>query len=48
MFYLDGPFKPLVYVAPSHETVIVRYGENARGRAESALANSELNGATGR
>lgn len=45
IFYLDGRFKQRVYVIPSHDLVIVRVGENARGWEESALPNAVLKGA---
>jgi CubicO group peptidase (beta-lactamase class C family) len=44
IFYLDGRFKQRVYVIPSHEIVMVRVGENARGWVESALPNAVLKG----
>jgi CubicO group peptidase (beta-lactamase class C family) len=47
IFYLDGRFKQRVYVIPSHDIVIVRLGENARGWEESALPNAVLKGAAG-
>jgi CubicO group peptidase (beta-lactamase class C family) len=47
IFYLDGRFKQRVYVIPSHQIVIVRVGENARGWEESALPNAVLRGVTG-
>jgi len=34
-------------VIPSHDLVIVRVGENARGWEESALPNAVLKGAAG-
>jgi CubicO group peptidase (beta-lactamase class C family) len=42
IFYLDGRFKQRVYIVPSHDLVIVRVGENARGWEESALPNAVL------
>jgi CubicO group peptidase (beta-lactamase class C family) len=48
IFYLDGRHKQRVYVIPSHDVVIVRLGENARGWEESALPNAVLKGAAGR
>jgi CubicO group peptidase (beta-lactamase class C family) len=47
IFYLDGRYKQRVYVIPSHDIVIVRVGENARGWEESALPNAVLKGAAG-
>jgi len=47
IFYLDGRLKQRVYVIPSHDLVIVRVGENARGWEESALPNAVLKGAAG-
>jgi CubicO group peptidase (beta-lactamase class C family) len=47
IFYLDGRFKQRVYVIPSHDLVIVRVGENARGWEESALPNATMKGAAG-
>ena len=44
IFYLDGRFKQRVYVIPSHDLVIVRVGENARGWQESALPNAVISG----
>ena len=42
--YLDGRFKQRVYVVPSHELVIVRVGENARGWDEAVLVNTLVGG----
>jgi CubicO group peptidase (beta-lactamase class C family) len=44
IFYIDGHSKQRVYVVPSHDLVIVRVGENARGWDEAALANAVLRG----
>jgi CubicO group peptidase (beta-lactamase class C family) len=46
IFYLDGRFKQRVYVIPSHDIVIVRLGENARGWEESALPNAVIKSVT--
>jgi CubicO group peptidase (beta-lactamase class C family) len=48
IFYLDGRFKQRVFVIPSHDLVIVRVGENARGWEESALPNAVLRCVPGR
>jgi hypothetical protein len=47
IFYLDGRYKQRVYVIPSHDIVIVRVGENARGWEESALPNAVMKDAAG-
>ncbi len=46
--YLDGRHKQRVYVVPSHELVIVRVGENARGWDEAVLPNTLIRGLAGR
>jgi CubicO group peptidase (beta-lactamase class C family) len=42
--YLDGRHKQRVYVVPTHELVIVRVGENARGWDEAVLPNTLVRG----
>ena len=46
LVYLDGRNKQRVYVIPSHQLVIVRVGEQARGWDEAFLVNVLVRGLT--